>query len=169
MHRLPACLAPTRNTKLQTAHKFQFLCPCSTRCGLSGGCPFRPGTSKSPNTSVAESDWAPTRRSSGTRGREWALSTLLQAPSIAGPNPANHTCATVEALPRLRGFGATAMPSVDFLHATSDSQHDPTATPEYDGDGHDACNWARVRITLEADEFDPWRDMAPVMATANGK
>src|SRR6266436_415820 len=34
-------------------------------------------------------------------------------------------------------FGATAMPRVDFLHATSESQHEPTATPEYFVDGDD--------------------------------
>jgi hypothetical protein len=60
------------------------------------------------------------------------------------------------------GFSATVMPSVDFVHATSESQREPTATPEYfvDGDGYNAGKWARVRITLEAEDFEPWRDMA---------
>ena len=62
----------------------------------------------------------------------------------------------------LAGFGATAMPSVDFLHATSESQGEPTATPEYwdDGDGYANGKWARVRFTLEAEDFEPWRDVA---------
>src|SRR5882672_10974643 len=62
----------------------------------------------------------------------------------------------------LAGFGATAMPAVDFLHATSESQREPTATAEYrvDGDGYNAGKWARVRITLEAEDFEPWREMA---------
>lgn len=60
----------------------------------------------------------------------------------------------------LAGFGATAMPSVDFVHATSNSQQEPTATLEYDSDGYDAGKWARVRITLEANDFEPWREVA---------
>src|SRR6266404_493963 len=67
----------------------------------------------------------------------------------------------------LAGFGATAMPpSVDFLHATSDSQREPTATPEYgvdgdrDGYGYAIGKWARVRFTLEAEDFEPWQDVA---------
>ena len=62
----------------------------------------------------------------------------------------------------LAGFGATAMPSVDFLHATSESHGEPTATPEYwdDGDGYANGKWARVRFTLEAEDFEPWRDVA---------
>src|SRR6266446_2157458 len=65
----------------------------------------------------------------------------------------------------LAGFGAAWMPpSVDFLHATSESQREPTATTEYHGDGdrdgYAEGKWARVRITLEAEDFEPWHDVA---------
>src|SRR5882672_5562221 len=70
----------------------------------------------------------------------------------------------------LAGFGATAMPRVDFLHATSESQGEPTATTEYrvdpktgqplEGDGYGEGKWARVRLTLEVEDFEPWRDVA---------
>src|SRR5437763_313612 len=61
----------------------------------------------------------------------------------------------------LGGFGATAMPSVDFVHATSDSQREPTATSEYglSGDAYGGSKWARVRITLDVEDFEPWLEV----------
>jgi hypothetical protein len=54
------------------------------------------------------------------------------------------------------------MPRVDFLHAKLHSEREPTATPEYfvDGDGYGAGKWARVRFTLEGEDFEPWRNVA---------
>jgi hypothetical protein len=60
----------------------------------------------------------------------------------------------------LASFGAPAMPSTDFLHATSDCRYEPTATPEYWTDGYEDGQWARVRFTLEADDFEPWLEVA---------
>jgi hypothetical protein len=54
----------------------------------------------------------------------------------------------------LAGPGGTSPPSVDFVHATSDSQHEPMAAPEFSRSSYEAGQWARVGFTLEAEDFE---------------